>query len=70
MECVGPQQHNGESPAFIHCGVLKLELLFLMSFIKCDASTKLDVILDGIGKDVSNLRTTQCINTGLSPLCC
>ena len=45
-----------------------IELLFLISFTKCDASTQHDAILDGIGKNISIL--SQCINTGVSPVCC
>ena len=33
---------------FVHCVVLKVELLFPMSFTKCDASTQHDAILDWI----------------------
>jgi len=33
---------------FVHCVVFKIELLFLMSFTKCDASTQHDAILDKI----------------------
>jgi len=38
-EFAGPQKHNGESPVFIHCMVLEIQLLFWMSSTKCDAST-------------------------------
>ena len=30
VDCAGPQQHSGESPVFIHCMVLKIELSFLI----------------------------------------
>ena len=52
MEYAGPQQHTGESPVFVHCLVIKIELLFLMSFTKCDACTKHDAIMDGIRKNI------------------
>jgi len=48
----------------------KIELLFLMSFTKCDTSTKYDAIAEVIRKNTSILRTMQCTNTGLSPMCC
>ena len=48
----------------------KIELLFLMSFTKCDTSTKHDAIVEVIGKNTSILRIMQCTNTGLSPVCC
>ena len=41
-----------------------------MSFTKCDTSTKHDAFLDRIRKNISILKTIQCINTRLSPLCC
>jgi len=26
VECAGPQKHNGESPVFIHCMILEIQL--------------------------------------------
>jgi len=26
VECAGPQKHNGESPVFIHCMILDIQL--------------------------------------------
>ena len=69
QECTGPRQHSGEGPVFIHW--MGLEIQFYsecpMSSTEFDASNKCDALLDGIRKDSSIL---QCINTGLSPLCC
>ena len=51
MPPTDPQQHTGESLVFVHCVVLKIKLLFLMSYTKCDACTKHDAMLDGIRKN-------------------
>jgi len=31
-ECAGPQKHNDESPVFIHCMVLEMQLFYLIPF--------------------------------------
>jgi len=30
VECAGPQKHSGESPVFILCVVLEIQLFFLI----------------------------------------
>jgi len=47
---VGGLVNESEYRLLDYCNI---ELLFLMSFTKCDASTKHDAILDGIGKNIS-----------------
>ena len=56
---VGGLVNESEYRLLHYCNI---ELLFLMSFTKCDASTKHDAILDGIGKNIcleSNLLTSD-----------
>ena len=70
VEYEGAQQHSGASQVSIHCMVLDIQLLFLTSSTKCDASIECDALLDRIRKNSSILRTMQCISTTLLPLYC
>jgi len=65
VESAGPQQQSGESSVFIRCMFLEIKLSFLMSFTKCDASTKHDALIDRIRKNSTILRTMQRINARL-----
>ena len=70
VECAGPQQHTGESRWLYIAWVLKIELLLLMPFTKCNASTKHDTIRNGIRKNTSISGTMRCTNTRLPPVHC
>ena len=62
----GSPMTNGESPVFIRCMVLEIQLFFLIPSSKASCFPHL---VEDVQKNGYISRTTECINTGLSPLC-
>jgi len=67
VECAGPQKHSGESPVFIRCMVLEIQLFFLITPSKasCFVDVEASHLVEDVQKNGYISRTTECINTGL-----
>ena len=64
VECAGPQKHNGESPVFIRCIVLELQLFFLIPSSKASCFVEASHLVEDIQNNGYISRTIRCINTG------
>ena len=69
VECAGPQKHNGESPVFIHCMILEIQLFLPIPSSKASCFLEASHLVEEVQNNGCMSMTIQRIDTGLSPLC-
>ena len=64
MECAGSQKHNGESPVFIYCMFLKIQLFFLILSSKASCFVEASHLVEDVQKSpecLSGVTMAACL---------
>jgi len=65
VECAGPQKHNGESPMFIHCMILEIQLFLPIPSSKASCCAEASHLVEEVQNNGCISKTIQQLVLGL-----